>query len=265
MHGSSPLARGTPAQTPGSSARPRFIPARAGNTSGAAGHRITSSVHPRSRGEHRAGGGSPSYPGGSSPLARGTRRRRRPQPNRYRFIPARAGNTCRPSGSEHPAAVHPRSRGEHPSGRDSAVVPAGSSPLARGTHAVEQVQGHARRFIPARAGNTRGLWRPLPRRPVHPRSRGEHEPGGRDFPPANGSSPLARGTPKEPPIEFITRRFIPARAGNTDVTGLLRVPGSVHPRSRGEHERPRGEVGQLNGSSPLARGTPRVRRDRGRA
>ena len=51
------------------------------------------------------------------------------------------------------------------------------------------------------------------------------------------------------------RRFIPARAGNTprDARGASRR--SVHPRSRGEHQGQGLDVGRVDGSSPLARGT----------
>ena len=51
-------------------------------------------------------------------------------------------------------------------------------------------------------------------------------------------------------------RLIPARAGNT--TGLLPflLPEQAHPRSRGEHTQEPIFSSRLNGSSPLARGTP---------
>ena len=51
--GSSPLARGTRPRGPAAVPALRFIPARAGNTPGRASCRRRSSVHPRSRGEHR--------------------------------------------------------------------------------------------------------------------------------------------------------------------------------------------------------------------
>ena len=74
--GSSPLARGTP---PGGIARRgvlRLIPARAGNT-GATGRATTPQpAHPRSRGEHSPRVRSRYLGCGSSPLARGTRRKR---------------------------------------------------------------------------------------------------------------------------------------------------------------------------------------------
>ena len=70
-----------------------------------------------------------------------------------------------------------------------------------------------------------------------------------------GSSPLARGTHVRPRRMGANRRFIPARAGNTE--GLPRHPQAspVHPRSRGEHPGPGRYRLDTAGSSPLARGT----------
>ena len=114
--GSSPLARGTRHRRPAARRHLRFIPARAGNTTAARTRRPSAPVHPRSRGEHgAASGGARSLPG-SSPLARGTRRR---SPT----------TTAR-------AAVHPRSRGEHSIGGLTSRNGGGSSPLARGTRSI---------------------------------------------------------------------------------------------------------------------------------
>ncbi|CAE6787767.1 conserved hypothetical protein [Nitrospira defluvii] len=51
------------------------------------------------------------------------------------------------------------------------------------------------------------------------------------------------------------RRFIPTRAGNTLCLGYDFRLMTVHPHSRGEHERGVIEPEQYLGSSPLARGT----------
>ena len=193
-------------------------------------------VHPRSRGEHvcipsvrrRSAGSSPPRRGehvcipsvrrrsaGSSPLARGTRRRLIVSGSHTRFIPARAGN--------------------HAAG---AVA-------ARGR----------RRFIPARAGNTRVVCATDWAIAVHPRSRGEHEVEGDTQHHGVGSSPLARGTRGRGRHATPWRRFIPARAGNTDTAQTIPNITAVHPRSRGEHSpAPRPRRPDV-GSSPLARGT----------
>ena len=71
-----------------------------------------------------------------------------------------------------------------------------------------------------------------------------------------GSSPLARGTPRDPLQRRGPGRFIPARAGNTDCVAIPMARSPVHPRSRGEHRTPTSRRSTAGGSSPLARGTP---------
>ena len=70
--GSSPLARGTPAQFHGATARFGLIPARAGNTKQGMQANVIMGAHPRSRGEHIRSEMPLSSSSGSSPLARGT-------------------------------------------------------------------------------------------------------------------------------------------------------------------------------------------------
>ena len=136
----------------------------------------------------------------------------------------------------------------------------GSSPLARGTPLGRVVDEAAGRFIPARAGNTASRPVNLRSPSVHPRSRGEHTRWRSSGVGSTGSSPLARGTRAESRAPRSGYRFIPARAGNTSSTRATGRPTSVHPRSRGEHGVPAEEAGEVAGSSPLARGTPRARR-----
>ena len=91
--GSSPLARGLRRfRLPGRVFR-RIIPARAGFTwvGGVMGERKRD--HPRSRGVYDRVWLASRPPPGSSPLARGLRRRPSPGPTRPRIIPARAGFT----------------------------------------------------------------------------------------------------------------------------------------------------------------------------
>ena len=91
--GSSPLARGTPINSPAI--------------------KSTMAVHPHSRGEHVA---CSVY---DLPAVR--------------FIPTRAGNTSRHRVPAYPPPVHPHSRGEHRSDGVLLAMTYGSSPLARGT------------------------------------------------------------------------------------------------------------------------------------
>ena len=140
----------------------------------------------------------------------------------------------------------------------------GSSPLARGTPLAAAGRRDADRFIPARAGNTPHSARARRRRPVHPRSRGEHCHVIELSPHRRGSSPLARGTPDLLDRPLLHVRFIPARAGNTAHGHAGDPCAPVHPRSRGEHRVSPAASSSRSGSSPLARGTRRGRRLEGR-
>ena len=93
--GSSPLARGLPNRAGSNRKAPGIIPARAGFTRSMRSAASSDSDHPRSRGVYRTG--SAVGPGvlGSSPLARGLRRRPGRELRRIRIIPARAGFTPR--------------------------------------------------------------------------------------------------------------------------------------------------------------------------
>ena len=237
--------------------RQRFIPARAGNTTASASH-------------------SP-FAGGSSPRARGTL----PEPNcrmlARRFIPARAGNTRIPPARPHgTAGSSPRARGTRLRPASCAAMADGSSPRARGTR---HGRGLRRRPMPVHP-RARGEHCIAPARspcadPVHPRARGEHPQPLDQRSTIRGSSPRARGTPEAGAARQRSRRFIPARAGNTFawLAFVSRIP--VHPRARGEHAptsvsmvmvtvhpRARGEHGDLrarhmveHGSSPRAGNT----------
>ena len=136
-----------------------------------------------------------------------------------------------------------------------AIDDAGSSPLARGTPPPGGAGRREHRFIPARAGNTA----PAPARwrsgSVHPRSRGEHPVTTGRSARTIGSSPLARGTPRLRSADDPSRRFIPARAGNTGPGPRPSGSTAVHPRSRGEHQPRLPVISGYGGSSPLARGT----------
>ncbi len=132
----------------------RFIPARAGNTTQIGPKWPTPPVHPRACGEHKSGVVQVASPRGSSPRVRGTRIAQERPPAIFRFIPARAGNTFRPSVVMTSETVHPRACGEHLSSLVFGVGGVGSSPRVRGTRFTRHIDSAGRRFIPARAGNT---------------------------------------------------------------------------------------------------------------
>ena len=153
-----------------------------------------------------------------------------------RFIPACAGNSVSGVFLFTAEPVHPRLRGELLRNLSCIQILAGSSPLARGTQSPGFFCSPQNRFIPACAGNSIELNKPIICSPVHPRLRGElrfHLLGARFL---IGSSPLARGTRLNTLGSRFFRRFIPACAGNSNI---LRVYPQISA-----------------GSSPLARGTP---------
>ena len=196
---------------------------------------------------------------GSSPLVRGTHPARTAAPHQCRFIPAGAGNTPGGRSLAIPRAVHPRWCGEHMLSIEDIGLPDGSSPLVRGTLPLGEVAPGVFRFIPAGAGNTCFSCAGIAFTPVHPRWCGEHLSYYTDGNTPNGSSPLVRGTLGNLAAALQVERFIPAGAGNTRPGWVLRLRIAVHPRWRGEHVPHRCTFTWLRGSSPLARGTPRLR------
>ena len=94
--GSSPRMRGTDCMATGPFPSKRFIPAHAGNRSGAGTSFILPSVHPRACGEQFDFREFYHRPNGSSPRMRGTGEIATVQHRANRFIPAHAGNSCSP-------------------------------------------------------------------------------------------------------------------------------------------------------------------------
>ena len=199
-----------------------------------AGSRL-SPVHPRLRGELTSAGRQVSDIDGSSPLTRGTQLGEPLQSEKYRFIPAYAGNSLKIRPFAFVSKVHPRLRGEliRAAVLKSALerfIPAyagnssqenlvrvtsnGSSPLTRGTRA------HSSQIVT-----------PLS---VHPRLRGELPISFTSRIVDTGSSPLTRGTLLRTNCNVIECRFIPAYAGNSIAQVRTTVKYSVHPRLRGE-------------------------------
>ena len=152
--GSSPLARGTPTMLMTISSTTGLIPARAGNTLSPVLDEVAGGAHPRSRGEHLLHLAHHHSNVGSSPLARGTHRRRVHDSAEAGLIPARAGNTASCAVKSLAVRAHPRSRGEHSMTGRIRCGCWGSSPLARGTLSKAKVARDFGGLIPARAGNT---------------------------------------------------------------------------------------------------------------
>ena len=151
-------------------------------------------VYPRWRGELDRTASVVSSGSGLSPLARGTRAHGIQSRVSARFIPAGAGNTGSATAAPMTTSVYPRWRGEHEMLVSVNAANTGLSPLARGTHILQNTRLISTRFIPAGAGNTYIRAKNKATATVYPRWRGEHagfeSSGARDA----GLSPLARGT-----------------------------------------------------------------------
>ena len=146
-------------------------------------------------------------------------------------------------------------RGEQLSIPPNQLPNGGSSPHARGTETRAARSPDGGRFIPACAGNSQIRAAGRPRRPVHPRMRGEQYPFYPTNSPVTGSSPHARGTGADKPAGRWHGRFIPACAGNSGARGSQIGGGAVHPRMRGEQVGIDHLPSSAGGSSPHARGT----------
>ena len=232
--GSSPLARGLPMTATAALDVYRIIPARAGFTELVAERPRRVRDHPRSRGVYTGPGTDPHRRPGSSPLARGLRRRRRAAPG---------------GGGD-----HPRSRGVYNLAVSWAETGRGSSPLARGLPGDVVGTVLDMGIIPARAGFTEEYSGTVPWGWDHPRSRGVYCDWDDRSVLGHGSSPLARGLPPRRSGAERNVGIIPARAGFTSRFVSSRRALRDHPRSRGVYRRPAALRMPTAGSSPLARG-----------
>ena len=254
-NGSSPLVRGTGGKLINRFLCLRFIPARAGNRPLQVVSSSGCPVHPRSCGEQSNLVAPTNISGGSSPLVRGTDRASITRPGKFRFIPARAGNSTAEPFTVSTEAVHPRSCGEQILLLVCKESLLGSSPLVRGTDCRFPLYCRWPRFIPARAGNSNAAQAQPTLYPVHPRSCGEQFFQNCESLAGNGSSPLVRGTGYRRSLLDHRCRFIPARAGNSSACLDSLCQFSVHPRSCGEQLIASCSDATQTGSSPLVRGT----------
>ena len=238
LRGSSPLARGLQARFDGLMAVDRIIPARAGFTRRRSSPSHRGPDHPRSRGVYDKREWSSSIGRGSSPLARGLQHVIGLGEFIDRIIPARAGFTF--PGRETHARIpdHPRSRGVYVS--------------------CCCYVGQCVWIIPARAGFTLTALSAGGGGGDHPRSRGVYLGLKTEAWGLPGSSPLARGLPSPLAAPVLKGGIIPARAGFTRRSRSRLGKAADHPRSRGVYWRDTEDAPLLEGSSPLARGLPRL-------
>ena len=252
--GSSPHARGAHSRSRRGRSPPGIIPACAGSTPRRWPRAVPWQDHPRMRGEHPTSTTSTTTASGSSPHARGARRRPRFRGTRDRIIPACAGSTDFSSDWGMRCWDHPRMRGEHRHHRRPRQSRRGSSPHARGAQGSNGREATNPGIIPACAGSTLKIVGFICHSRDHPRMRGEH-PG---IQPLSwngaGSSPHARGVPVLLDNPRRNLGIIPACAGSTNGQGCSSCPDWDHPRMRGEHAPESDYVVVYMGSSPHARG-----------
>ena len=191
---------------------------------------------------------------GSSPLTRGKQSGELASVELRRLIPAHAGKTSRRARRRARSAAHPRSRGENGRIQRRCAAHSGSSPLTRGKPTNLRWQVPQMGLIPAHAGKTTAWERRLVMLRAHPRSRGENSIVRPLRGAARGSSPLTRGKQSLTYWVAARRGLIPAHAGKTASSSMVRRIIGAHPRSRGENVAVAVLITCMVGSSPLTRG-----------
>ena len=156
--------------------------------------------------------------------------------------------------AEHTEGDHPRSRGVYRVCYSLMHITAGSSPLARGLPQAQSSAPAVEGIIPARAGFTSDGWVNNDGPEDHPRSRGVYTGQHPTRPACSGSSPLARGLPRQTHHGVVGQGIIPARAGFTRFGWYFNGSPLDHPRSRGVYAGYPSGARSVAGSSPLARG-----------
>ena len=147
-------------------------------------------------------------------------------------------------------------RGENSFPRQIQTDSGGTSPRARGKHAMLGIAIANIRNIPACAGKTNSPVKGLIRWPEHPRVRGENLPVMVPRKSLRGTSPRARGKHKALAQAGCNNGNIPACAGKTFNCVESSFRGQEHPRVRGENRLSQSGKTICSGTSPRARGKP---------
>ncbi len=172
--GSSPRVRGKLPLSGDLEESGRLIPACAGKTGARRCPIPNRGAHPRVCGENLASTSPLSPAAGSSPRVRGKPRSLRARNMVAGLIPACAGKTPRPSGSDTVIGAHPRVCGENCIGNAGGDLEAGSSPRVRGKRLWSRPPTLTGRLIPACAGKTEYLGFCASDPWAHPRVCGEN-------------------------------------------------------------------------------------------
>ena len=154
--------------------------------------------------------------------------------SRARSIPARAGETI--------ALLH------------VAIGITGLSPHGRGKRPCPSARSRRTGSIPARAGETLVLPVLVSPLKVYPRTGGGNQKRQRSNMVGTGLSPHGRGKPWDVSSESVAARSIPARAGETQLSPVIRNQVWVYPRTGGGNYGSATPNSQFNGLSPHGRG-----------
>ena len=254
--GSPPRARGRQPDRRLYVVERRFTPAGAGTAARKRRPTVTTSVHPRGRGDGTVEQAEQTRRGGSPPRARGRRRDKAEQARRPRFTPAGAGTATRRPYYGSRCPVHPRGRGDGLMTGAKDVNYSGSPPRARGRRDAAEGGRGPRRFTPAGAGTAPGPEARGSPGSVHPRGRGDGVYVVWTSVSTRGSPPRARGRPRTWPRPAAPVRFTPAGAGTASSASAAKSGSAVHPRGRGDGRHSKSETVSRLGSPPRARGRP---------
>ena len=232
------------------------IPARAGEPRLSPARQPLAWVYPRACGGTDGPGISEPVAGGLSPRVRGNLRRRRWPYDRYRSIPARAGEPV-PHCHVGPCyTVYPRACGGTRDVKGSAVAARGLSPRVRGNRGGGQRVRADPRSIPARAGEPHRARRMSGTSAVYPRACGGTFGHLCIAFLATGLSPRVRGNHRPIDLYRCTDGSIPARAGEPAWSPSAGRSSAVYPRACGGTGW-MDSISQHNlGLSPRVRGNP---------
>ena len=196
MLGASPRLRGKPLDGRVGGGEGRCIPAPAGETLLTSTARCLREVHPRACGGNVLDSLDLPFAEGASPRLRGKQNRFPTCRMVSGCIPAPAGETVNPEGSDFGPRVHPRACGGNGSQGRSKSGNRGASPRLRGKRAPYRAPTRPRRCIPAPAGET-GLLKPCRVSiRVHPRACGGNGCRALHILWRAGASPRLRGKPR---------------------------------------------------------------------
>ncbi len=239
--------------------RYRFTPTRVGSTRRAEAGVRRPTVHPHTRGEHGIRNCSANSSTGSPPHAWGALREAAPDHVRDRFTPTRVGSTGGRAPTCISRAVHPHTRGEHfVRIASSFFTICGSPPHAWGALNHHQASCGIGRLTPTRVGSTLPYFITSPTSAVHPHTRGEHVSIPAEIFAQFGSPPHAWGARHRDRSKRSIGRFTPTRVGSTCQYPRRYSLNSVHPHTRGEHQRGVCTIRLLSGSPPHAWGARRA-------